>query len=131
MGSIGAFEIVCGVGRHAVARERGMRRVPVVVRRFGSEREARAYAIEDNLFNPTTASSRPSLAHMLVLARVLKECGVECTPRQVWEAAGVSPRPTDARTAASAGRWEKSFRTTLSYRDSTSRGRWLRSSGKT
>jgi len=26
-----------------------------------------------------------------VLARALKECGGECTPRQVWEAAGVSP----------------------------------------
>jgi hypothetical protein len=87
----GRFEIVCGVGRHAVARERGMRRMPVMVRRFGSEHEARAYAIEDNLFNPTAASSRPSLAHMIVLARALKECGVERTPRQVWEAAGVSP----------------------------------------
>lgn len=28
---------------------------------------------------------------MLVLARALKECGVECAPRQVWEAASVSP----------------------------------------
>jgi hypothetical protein len=86
----GAFEIVCGVGRHAVARERGMYRVPVVVRRFDDDDAARAYAIEDNLFNPA-ASSRPSLAHMIVLARALKECGVECAPRQVWEAAGVSP----------------------------------------
>ena len=87
----GAFEIVCGVGRHVVARERGMYRVPVIVRRFDDDDTARAYAIEDNIFNPTVASSRPSLAHMLVLARALKECGVECTPRQIWEAAGVSP----------------------------------------
>jgi hypothetical protein len=85
-----AFEIVCGVGRHAVARERGMRRVPVVVRRFEDDNQARAYAIEDNIFNPAV-SSRPSLAHMIVLARALKECGGDCTPRQVWEAAGVSP----------------------------------------
>lgn len=89
-GSGGTFEIVCGVGRHAVARERGMRRVPIVVRRFDDDNGARAYAIEDNLFNPA-ASSRPSLAHMIVHARALKECGVECAPRQVWEAAGVSP----------------------------------------
>lgn len=87
----GVFEIVCGVGRHAVARERGMYRVPVVVRRFDDDDAARAYAIEDNLFNPNVASSRPSLAHMLVLARALKGCGVEYTPRQIWEAAGVSP----------------------------------------
>ena len=90
VGTKGGFEIVCGVGRHTVARERGMRRVPVVVRRFESDDQARAYAIEDNLFNPAV-SSRPSLAHMIVLARALKECGGECTPRQVWEAAGVSP----------------------------------------
>lgn len=86
----GAFEIVCGVGRHTVARERGMRRVPVVVRQFESDDQARAYAIEDNLFSPAV-STRLSLAHMIVLARALKECGGECTPRQVWEAAGVSP----------------------------------------
>jgi len=87
----GGFEIVCGVGRHAVARERGMHRVPVLVRRFDGDGAARAYAIEDNLFNPTAASSRLSLAHMIVLARALKGCGVEPTPRQIWEAAGVSP----------------------------------------
>ena len=89
-GAAGGLEIVCGVGRHAVARERGMSRVPVVVRPFESDGQARAYAIEDNLFN-APASSRLSLAHMIVLARALKECGGECTPRQVWEAAGVSP----------------------------------------
>jgi hypothetical protein len=89
-GSAGGFEIVCGVGRHAVARERGMRRVPVVARSFESDERARAYAIEDNLFN-APASSRPALAHMIVLAGALKECGGECAPRQVWEAAGVSP----------------------------------------
>src|SRR5215212_6610329 len=89
-GSAGGFEIVCGVGRHAVARERGMRRVPVVARPFESDERARAYAIEDNLFN-APASSRLSLAHTIVCARALRECGVECTPRPVWEAAGVSP----------------------------------------
>lgn len=89
-GAAGSFEIVCGVGRHAVARERAMRRVPVLVRHFDDDNQARAYAIEDNLLN-TAASSRPSLAHMIVLARALTECGVECMPRQIWEAAGVSP----------------------------------------
>jgi len=86
----GGLEIVCGVGRHTVGCERGMRRVPVVVRPFEGDERARAYAIEDNLFN-APASSRLSLAHMIVLARAFKECGGECTPRQVWEAAGVSP----------------------------------------
>jgi hypothetical protein len=85
-----SFEIVCGVGRYTVARECGMRRVPIVVRRFDDDRAVRAYAIEDNLFN-TIASSKLSLAHMIVLARALKECGVDCAPRQIWEAAGVSP----------------------------------------
>jgi hypothetical protein len=89
-GAAGGLEIICGVGRHTVARERGMRRVPVVVRRFEGDEAARAYAIEDSLFH-APASSRPALAHMIVLARALKECGGECTPRQVWEAAGVSP----------------------------------------
>ena len=76
--------------------------MPVVVQRFGSEHEARAYAIEDNLFNPA-ASSRPSLVHMIVLARALNECGVECTPWQIWEAAGVSPS-TYWRADGSLGR---------------------------
>jgi hypothetical protein len=89
-GVAGGLEIVCGAGRHAVARERGMRRVPVVVRPFANDEAARAYAIEDNLFNAPT-SSRLSLTHMIVLARALKECGGECMPRQVWGAAGVSP----------------------------------------
>jgi hypothetical protein len=90
VGAGGAFEIVCGVGRHAVARERGMYRVPIVVRRFDDDDAARTYAIEDNIFH-AAASSRTSLTHMIVLARTLKECGSECTPRQIWEAAGVSP----------------------------------------
>jgi hypothetical protein len=90
VGAAGAFEIVCGVGRHTVARERGMHRVPIVVRRFDGDEQARAYAIEDNLFNPG-AGSRLGLAHLIVLARALKECSGECTPQQVWEAAGVSP----------------------------------------
>jgi hypothetical protein len=102
VGAKGGFEIVCGVGRHRVARERGMRRVPVVVRPFESDERALAYAIEDTLFN-APASSRPSLAHMIVLARALKECGGECAPRQVWEAAGVSPS-TYWRAEGSLGR---------------------------
>lgn len=28
---------------------------------------------------------------MIILASALNECGGECTPRQIWEAAGVSP----------------------------------------
>jgi ParB-like chromosome segregation protein Spo0J len=31
------FEIVCGVGRYTLARERGMRRVPVVVREMTAD----------------------------------------------------------------------------------------------
>lgn len=89
-GALAVFGIVCGVGRYTVARERGMHRVPVVVRHFDGDDQARAYAIEDNLFNPA-AGARPALAHLIVLSRALKECGGECTPRQVWEAAGVSP----------------------------------------
>src|SRR5947209_430654 len=86
----GDYEIVCGVGRHAVARERGMRRVPVVIRRFEGHEEARVYAIEDALFGGG-ASSRPSLAHMVVLARALREGGRVIAPREVCEAARVSP----------------------------------------
>lgn len=51
-GDVGTFEIVCGVGRHTIARERGMRRVPVVVRRL-DDNQARAYA------SRTTCSTRP------------------------------------------------------------------------
>lgn len=105
-GSGGALEIVCGVGRLVVARERGMRRVPAVVRRFGTDEGARAYAIEDNLFGPSPVS-RLSLAHRIVLARALKACGVECKPGQVWEAAGVSPstyRRAEAGLRESLGR---------------------------
>ena len=40
---------------------------------------------------------------MLVLSRALKECGGECAPRQIWEAAGVSPS-TYWRADASLGR---------------------------
>lgn len=28
---------------------------------------------------------------MIILARALTECGIECKPRQIWEAARVSP----------------------------------------
>ncbi|HEV7375849.1 MAG TPA: hypothetical protein VGN95_14105 [Pyrinomonadaceae bacterium] len=40
---------------------------------------------------------------MIVLARALNECGVECAPRQIWEAAGVSPS-TYWRADGSLGR---------------------------
>jgi ParB-like chromosome segregation protein Spo0J len=56
-GTEGAYEIVCGVGRHAIARSRRRHRVSVVVRRFDDDNGARAYAIKGNLFN-TAASSR-------------------------------------------------------------------------
>jgi hypothetical protein len=87
-GAFARFEIVCGVGRHAVASERGMRRIPVVVRRFDGDDEALAYAAEDALFG--AGAARPGLAHMIVLARALRGLGRECAPREVSEAAGVS-----------------------------------------
>ncbi|MGA9995970.1 MAG: ParB N-terminal domain-containing protein [Pyrinomonadaceae bacterium] len=84
------FEIVCGVGRYTVAKERGMRRVPAIIRRFEDSIQAKAYAIEDNLYNPATSSARISIVHAISLARVLKDCGVAYSAQRIWESARVS-----------------------------------------
>lgn len=83
------FEVVCGVGRYTVAKERGMRRVPVIIRQFDGDTQAQAYAIEDNLYNPA-ASTCISLVHAISLARALKACGGIYTPQRIWEFARVS-----------------------------------------
>lgn len=82
------FEIICGVGRYTVARERGMRRVPVVVRELTAE-EALLYAAEDNLF---AAGSPPSMSlpQALFLARLLESRGRGLPPKLVAQLAGVS-----------------------------------------
>ncbi len=83
------FEIVCGVGRYVVAKERRMKRVPVIIRQFDGDTQAQAYAIEDNLYNPA-ASTRISLVHAISLARALKARGGIYTPQRIWEFARVS-----------------------------------------
>lgn len=85
-----AFEIVCGVGRYTAAKERGMRRVPAIIRRFENGIQAKAYAIEDNLYNLATSSARISIAHAILLARVLKDCGGVYSAPRIWESARVS-----------------------------------------
>lgn len=81
----GAYEIVCGVGRFVVAGERRMRRIPVIVRDM-SDTEARRYAIEDNLYSPTTVANI-SLVQAISLARVLAACGMKYPARRLWELA--------------------------------------------
>lgn len=82
------FEIVCGVGRFDLACERGMRRVPVVVRELTAD-EAIRYAVKDNLFAAGSSASM-SLPQALFLARLL-EGGVGNFPaRLVWGLARVS-----------------------------------------
>jgi hypothetical protein len=82
------FEIVCGVGRYTLAREHGMRRVPVVVREMTAE-EALRYAVEDNLFAASSSASM-SLPQALFLARLLEDCGRGFPPKLVTQLAGVS-----------------------------------------
>ncbi|HWW75862.1 MAG TPA: ParB/RepB/Spo0J family partition protein [Pyrinomonadaceae bacterium] len=82
------FEIVCGVGRYTVARERGMRRVPVVVREMTAE-EALLYAAEDNLFAAGSSASI-TLPQALFLSRLLEGCGRGVPPKLVARLAKVS-----------------------------------------
>jgi hypothetical protein len=82
------FEIVCGVGRFDLACERGMRRVPVIVREMTAE-EALRYAIEDNLFAAGSSVSL-TLTQTIFLSRLLKGRGKSFPPRLVRELAGVS-----------------------------------------
>lgn len=84
-----ALEIVCGGGRHAVAVERGMRRVPVVIRGFSGDSEALAYAVEDNLFSQAAAAPI-GLVHAIVLARSLEAWGEKCSAKRIQEALRVS-----------------------------------------
>lgn len=83
------LEVVCGVGRYTVAIKRGMKRVPVILRQFDGDNEARAYAIEDNLYNPATAATI-SLVHAISLARALQACGGTYSAPRICELARVS-----------------------------------------
>jgi ParB-like nuclease domain len=82
------FEIVCGVRRYELARERGMRRVPAVVREMTAD-EAVRYAVEDNLF-AAGCSATLTLAQAIFLSRLLEGRGRGFPPRLVWELARVS-----------------------------------------
>jgi hypothetical protein len=82
------FEIVCGVGRYTLARERGMRRVPVVVWEMTAD-EALQYAVEDNLF-AAGSSAGLSLMQAIFLSRLLKGRGRKVPPQLVWQLARVS-----------------------------------------
>jgi hypothetical protein len=82
------FEIVCGVRRYELARERGMRRVPAVVREMTAD-EAVRYAVEDNLFAAGSSASL-TLPQAIFLSRLLEARGRSFPPRLVWELARVS-----------------------------------------
>jgi hypothetical protein len=82
------FEIVCGVGRFDLACERGMRRVPVVVRELTAD-EALRYAVKDNLFAAGSSASM-TLPQVLFLARLLEGRGENFPARLVRWLAGVS-----------------------------------------
>jgi hypothetical protein len=82
------FEIVCGVGRYTLARERGMGRVPVVVRELTAE-ETLLYAAEDNLFAAGSSASM-TLPQALFLSRLLEGRGRGLSPKLVARLAGVS-----------------------------------------
>lgn len=82
------FEIVCGVGRYTVACERGMRRVPVVVREMTAE-EAIGYAAEDNLFAASSSASI-TLPQAFFLTRLMEGRGRSVHPKLVAQLARVS-----------------------------------------
>lgn len=82
------LEIICGVGRYTLARERGMRRVPVVVREMTAD-EALRYAAEDNLF-AAGSSARMPLLQAIFLSRLLEGRGKGFPPKIVAQLAGVS-----------------------------------------
>jgi hypothetical protein len=82
------FEIVCGVGRFALACERGMRRVPIVVREMTAD-EALRYAVEDNLFAASSSASL-TLTQAIFLSRLLEGRGRAFPPRLIRELARVS-----------------------------------------
>jgi hypothetical protein len=82
------FEIVCGVGRFELACERGMRRVPVIVREI-SQKEALRYAVEDNLFAASSSASL-SLPQAIFLSRLLEGQTKSLSPQHVWKLARVS-----------------------------------------
>lgn len=82
------FEIVCGVGRYTLARDRGMGRVPVVVHELTAE-DALLYAAEDNLFAAGTSASM-TLLQALFLSRLLEGRGRGIPPKCVAQLAGVS-----------------------------------------
>ncbi|MDQ3802645.1 MAG: ParB N-terminal domain-containing protein [Acidobacteriota bacterium] len=84
-----ALEIVCGVGRYTVALERGMRRVPVVIRGFSGDSEALVYAVEDNLFS-RAAAAPISTVHAIVLAWSLEAWGEKYSAKRMREALRVS-----------------------------------------
>lgn len=82
------FEIVCGVGRFELACERGMRRVPVIIREM-SQKEALLYAVEDTLFAAGSSASL-SLPQAIFLSRLLEGRTKSLPPRLVWKLARVS-----------------------------------------
>lgn len=82
------FEIVCGVRRFNLACERGMRRVPVVVREMTAV-EALHYAVEDNLYAAASSASL-TLTQAIFLSRVLEGRGRDFPPRLVWKLARAS-----------------------------------------
>jgi hypothetical protein len=82
------FEIVCGVRRYELACERGMRRVPAVVREMTAD-EAVRYAVEDNLF-AAGSSATLTLPQAIFLSRLLEGRGNSLPPRLIWELARVS-----------------------------------------
>lgn len=82
------FEIVCGVRRFQLACERGMCRVPVVVREMSTE-EALRYAAEDNLFAAGSSASL-TLSQAIFLSRLLECGGRRLLPQLIWQLARVS-----------------------------------------
>jgi hypothetical protein len=84
----GKFEIVCGIGRFTIAIERGMKRVPIVIRSF-NDTEARDYSIESNIY-AHGVSATISLVHTLALARSIAAADEIYSPKQMCEHLRVS-----------------------------------------